>query len=204
MKSKGFGKKKTQEDYLNEYSVEIGMLYNGVPIRTVSKITGTSHSVVAKLKQMFCKGVGNIVRNPNQSGKCGKKVAQYTKEGKLVKVWRSHYEAAKHLDFFNQSGFIQFCIDGKIPSFGGYIWRNVVGDTAPKKIKVSTIPNNFHYKVKHPRKVSQYTMSGELVKTYDSINKACLENDGWNSGGISSCLKGISKQYKGYMWKDAT
>lgn len=194
-----FGKqKKTQEDYLNDYSVEIGMLYNGTPIRTVTKVTGTSHAVVAKLKQMFCKNVGNIVRNPNQSGKRGKKVAQYTKDGKLVKVWRSHYEAAKELNFPNQSGFIQFCIDGKMKTHKGYMWRHVEDiNNVPKTIQ----PADIQYGIRQSRKVSQYTLSGKLMKTYNSINQACKENPQFNSGGISSNLKGISKTHKGYIWK---
>lgn len=201
-----FGKtKKTEEDYLKEYPVEIGLLVNGTTIRKTCELTGTSQQTVYKLKKMFAQGCGEKARNPkgntkgNGAGREKKPIAQYTKDGKLVKVWESQYAVGVAFDCVGRSGWFGMCADGKMVSYKGYVWRHVTSKRVPKQIKVDIQKHQFL----KARKVSQYTMSGKFVKTYDSISQACKENEGFNTGGISSCLRGISKQYGGYMWKDA-
>ena len=53
----------------------------------------------------------------------------------------------------------------------------------------------------HPnksKKVYQYTLYGELVKEWESINE-CVRN-GFNLGAVFSCCKGERKTHKGYRW----
>ena len=54
---------------------------------------------------------------------------------------------------------------------------------------------------KFSKKVNQYNMNGELIKTWNST-KECGRN-GFNQSCVWSCCKGIYKQYKGYIWKYA-
>lgn len=55
---------------------------------------------------------------------------------------------------------------------------------------------------KFSKKVNQYNMNGELIKTWNST-KECGRN-GFNQSCVWSCCKGIYKQYKGYIWKYAS
>ena len=48
------------------------------------------------------------------------------------------------------------------------------------------------------KKVYQYTLDGEFVKEWESINE-CARN-GFNQGNISSCCRGERKTHKGYKW----
>lgn len=54
---------------------------------------------------------------------------------------------------------------------------------------------------KFSKKVNQYNMNGELIKTWNST-KECGRN-GFNQSCVWHCCKGIYKQYKGYIWKYA-
>lgn len=46
--------------------------------------------------------------------------------------------------------------------------------------------------------VDQYTKSGELVKTYNSISET--SKYGFSFGCVSRCVKGERKTHKGYVW----
>lgn len=55
--------------------------------------------------------------------------------------------------------------------------------------------------LKEKKKVIQYTLDGELVKIWNSINEPKLE--GFNAGNISKCCRGEIKKHKGFIWKYA-
>lgn len=48
------------------------------------------------------------------------------------------------------------------------------------------------------KKVYQYTLDGQLVREWDSASE-CGRN-GFMQGHVSECLRGLKKQYKGYLW----
>jgi len=48
-------------------------------------------------------------------------------------------------------------------------------------------------------KVSQYTLEGEYMNTFDSITIACKETNSIHSG-ISMCSRGFYKHSNGYKW----
>ena len=49
------------------------------------------------------------------------------------------------------------------------------------------------------KKVCQYTLDGELVKIWDSMNEA--ERNGFNHTNICQCCKGQKKTHKGFIWE---
>lgn len=49
-------------------------------------------------------------------------------------------------------------------------------------------------------RVSQYKLSGELIKVYDSITQAMKET-GFRDARISTVCKGYRAHYKGFIWK---
>lgn len=50
------------------------------------------------------------------------------------------------------------------------------------------------------KKVSQYTISGRYIGSYDSATKAAKAN-GVNNSGVSRCCRGERDTYKGYIWR---
>lgn len=54
--------------------------------------------------------------------------------------------------------------------------------------------------IKHQFRIGQYTLNGELVKTYDSIRDASHET-GIRYSQIYSCVKGTVRKASGFLWK---
>ena len=52
-----------------------------------------------------------------------REIKQLTKDGKLVKIWKNYIELTESTGFDN--GNIYKCINGKLKSAYGYIWRYV-------------------------------------------------------------------------------
>ena len=48
------------------------------------------------------------------------RVAQYTKDGKLIKIWKSQSEASESTGIAQPT--ISMCCNGKIKTAGGYRW----------------------------------------------------------------------------------
>lgn len=61
-------------------------------------------------------------KNPN-----AKKVAQYTKDGELIKIWNCMADAQEVLGILQ--GNISSCCSGKLKSCGGFIWKHTSEDT---------------------------------------------------------------------------
>lgn len=57
------------------------------------------------------------------NGKLSKKVAQYTLDGKLVKIWPSVMEIVRQLGY--SQGNISMCCIGKRPTAYGYVWKYI-------------------------------------------------------------------------------
>ena len=51
----------------------------------------------------------------------------------------------------------------------------------------------------HSKNVYQYTLNGDLVKVWNSVNE-CERNGGFNKGHIAACCRGVEKQHKGFLW----
>lgn len=121
-----------------------------------------------------------------------KSVYQYSLDGVFIKEWDSCLKAEKTIGI--SSGNISSACCGKLKTAGGFQWRYKVD-------MKDTSPISKH----NPRikKVSQYTLEGEFVKTWDNSRKAAISlglKDGYS---ILLCCKGLGKSCKGYIWKYA-
>jgi hypothetical protein len=64
-------------------------------------------------------GTGNARRGKALS----RPVGQYTRDGKLIKVWQSTMEVERHLGFSNQN--ISTAALGKYKTAYGYVWKYI-------------------------------------------------------------------------------
>lgn len=89
-----------------------------------------------------------------------KPIAQYTKQGKLIKVWDSARVAGLTLNI-NEVG-IRDCAKGKVKSAGSFIWKFVIDGNVPIQIEP----------FKNIRAIYQYDKNGNLIKVWNTCSEA--------------------------------
>ena len=142
------------------------------------------------------KGWGGYSHSKETIKKLSKPVHQYTRQGKLLKVWDSASLAALNLN--KHTAAITECCRGIRKSAYGFIWRhndNPINDNPkfiPKKIKNQKYPAYYH-------PIDQYDLDGNFIKTWDNTKIASISLN-INSSSISSCLNGKYKSSGGYKW----
>lgn len=119
-----------------------------------------------------------------------KKINQYDLDGNFIKKWISSVEASKELKIANSS--INLVCKGLRNKAGGFIWRYEDDDRIVEKY---VKPVNYNEK-----KIIQLTVDDVVIKTYNSVKQASIENQILNTS-INNCLKGRSNQSGGYKWK---
>jgi group I intron endonuclease len=118
-----------------------------------------------------------------------KPVLQYDLEGNLIREWDCASEIEK--EFGYKPGNIASCCRGLSITANGFIWRY-----KDDFIEIDLEKLNYQ-----KRKVKQYDMKGNFIKSYDSIKEAA--GIGFNEGNIQDCCVGRSKSHRGYMWRYA-
>lgn len=119
----------------------------------------------------------------------------YDLQGQYICTFESAKEAADKLNV-NQGEIISCCkgvkADGK-PRYQtkGYVFRYAVD-------KLDEFPEVFH----QCKKVDQYTLDGEYIRTFASLKEAWLHT-GASIGAIGYVCKGLAKSSGGYVWKYA-
>lgn len=112
-------------------------------------------------------------------------VLQYDLSGELIKEWNSLKSASK----FYKNTNISSCCRGDAVTASGFIWRY-------KHEFIDIDLNKLNYQ---KRKVSQYDLQGNFIRSFDSIKEASL--NGFNEGNIQDCCVGRLKSSKGFIWR---
>jgi hypothetical protein len=107
----------------------------------------------------------------------------------LIREWDCASEIEK--EFGYKPGNIASCCRGLSITANGFIWRY-----KDDFIEIDLEKLNYQ-----KRKVKQYDMKGNFIKSYDSIKEAA--GIGFNEGNIQDCCVGRSKSHRGYMWRYA-
>lgn len=118
----------------------------------------------------------------------GKGVLQYDLHGVLIKKWNYLHEA------FSETGIgnIENVVNKKRNSAGGYIWRYEDDLLTEEEFKIIEIK---HRKLK-PMLVEQYTLDGEFIREWVSVNEVKK-----TYSGINAALKNKVKTAGGFLWK---
>lgn len=127
-----------------------------------------------------------------KNGHCNH-IYQFDLDGNLI----AEYDSA--LDMKKITGYDRWAVMKAIKGTGscklpyGYIWSmNTDIDLDYYK--------NIYQDIRKPRPVNQYTLQGELIKTYPSMSNASKTN-GYTNSVIERVCKGIYKTAYGYIWK---
>lgn len=115
------------------------------------------------------------------------KYLQYDLDGNFIKEWNSYVEISKEIGEFASNKVL---ISNNY-SAAGYMWRKKLSENYPLKIEpfihnVSII-------------VAKYSLDGNLIKSYKSIDKASIENN-IPAGNISKAINGKRIKCYGYLW----
>ena len=54
---------------------------------------------------------------------------------------------------------------------------------------------------KNNKVIIQYSLTGDLIREWDSLTSACKHLGKNNTGGISKCARGQSNNIYGFIWK---
>jgi len=131
--------------------------------------------------------------------KSSKKTTQYTKDGKIVGIYKSQCEAAR-ITGINDRGINNACM-GKISTSGGYVWRS--GEDSFEKYPViinKPIPAKG---ISASRPIIQYSKTGVLIKEYLSLSDANRQT-GISTQVMKIQADGKMKTLNGnvkYIWK---
>lgn len=126
------------------------------------------------------------------NGKVPNKILQYSKEGNFIKEWGSINDVV--LQFHCDKSAIAACCTGKRNTILGFIWR-YYSENYPNTV----VPTQLKRQGK--RRVGQYLMNGDLVKTFDSVKDAATSVGLKSHSSISDCCNNKIKSSKGYKWK---
>ena len=121
------------------------------------------------------------------------RVAMYKCNGTLFRVYLNTKQASRSLK--KSDLVISKCIRGEIDTAYSYIFKKFKVDEIPE-----SIPPLLEKKKTIPKRVVSYTLDGQYVKTYRSINEAgrVLHKD---TKLIRDCLKGKYMTAYGYRWR---
>ena len=114
-----------------------------------------------------------------------KEIAQYTLEGKFIRVWNSIKEAEESL---NLTAIIEN-LKGKTKYCGNFQWRYYEGNNDIPPVK------------RKEKSVYQFDLQGNLIKCWKSITEASsMFSSNAAKTAISNVCNGKSNQAYGYFW----
>lgn len=112
-------------------------------------------------------------------------IYQYSLDGKFIREWGCISDACRELKI--DTGGVTKAAQGLQAHCGGFIWRyNKVINVLPIKLREKAI--------------LQYTLEGEFIKAWPNITSAAKSYN-TTTGRICSCLKGITRKCRGYIWR---
>lgn len=145
---------KKEIEFIKFYnSVENGynLTYGGQDGYNKTKIRETTRQKLSEKTSAYYKTHKSAV---------AKMIAQYTKQGKLIKVWDSARVAGLTLNI-NEVG-IRDCAKGKVKSAGNFIWKFIIDGAVP--IQIEPFENS--------RSIYQYDKKGNLIKVWNTCSEA--------------------------------
>lgn len=115
-------------------------------------------------------------------------VKQYDLQGNLLNEWKSPKDAVEGTN--TSSSALSACLNGKGKTAGGFLWS--YGECPQVEIA-----NRY---ITPKKKVEQYSMEGELLAVYKTVN-AAMTITGITAYEIKKNIKGKTSNAGGFVWK---
>lgn len=152
---------------------------------------GKHHTEETK-KKLSDSHIGKQLGSDNPSSK---KVSQYDKKGHLIMTWECMKDASKKLEVPYHD--IYRCCKNELGMAGGFIWRYYEDKLTEEHLFWC---NEHQQKKQFKKSVVQYSLSGELIKMFESMAAAESETD-ISQSSIGLCCRGKRKTAGGFIWK---
>lgn len=163
---------------------------NGATLEEIGIITGADRHTIAKGLETF-----GITSLETKTRAMGKRVQQYSLDGKFIAEFDSASAAARSFDT-TPSNIIHCCNHSHASAYN-YIWKYTCD-----KIDIKTLVENYKKTGKGSLKeVEQYSLDGEYIQTFSSCREAARSINAPYHVGINSCCLGRQKTAYGYKWK---
>lgn len=173
-----------------DYNLFLKEWNDGATLEEISIITGADRHIIAKALGSF--GVKSIELKARA---CGKKVLQYTLDGRFVAEFDSASSAARK--FNAMPGNIINCCKQIHASAYNYLWKYSCDD-----ISIEKLVKRYKETGKgSPKQVEQYSLDGKYIQTFSSCREAARSINAPYHVGINACCLGKQKTAYGYIWK---
>lgn len=117
-----------------------------------------------------------------------KPLSQYTLSGEYVRDWRSPIEVQEVLEIGKSC--VGKCCRGESQAAGGFIWKYKIDTTSVIPYQKPILGNS----------ISQYSLTGELIATWDNTKRAS-EGTGINRTLIYNCINGSKRAAGKFLWR---
>lgn len=124
-------------------------------------------------------------------------IYQFDRHGNFIGKYKSSVQAAKQTGI--SASNIRYCANGITKTAYHDIW--LFEDDLDKLTEKIKSVNQHRYN-ERGKKVNQYDLNGNYIKTYLSEGEVERIND-FDCGAISGCCRGKYKQAYGYIWRFA-
>lgn len=152
----------------------------------LSKLFGCSEATIFRnLKENNISKDKDVWRDQLSTNQ--KVVLQYDLSGNFIREFDSVISISDEYGY--NSGNIASCCRGVAISANGYIWRY-----KDEFLEIDLEKLNYQ-----KRKVKQYDLMGNFIKSYDSIKEA--SSFGFNEGNIQDCCVYRLKSHRGFIWR---
>lgn len=132
--------------------------------------------------------------------KAERKVCQYSLDGELIATYNSVSEALPMTGVSQVTFYRALKNNDIVPKYnkvlGGYIWLY----EGKKFTYIHQTPTKAIQRPKKRKAVCQYSLNGELLHTYNSVNEAAAANK-LGQSQISHCAKGRTSSAGGCVWR---
>lgn len=126
-----------------------------------------------------------------------KPVSQYTLEGKYITTYKCARDAANAVGV--PPNYISDAANKKARPTADSYWRY---GKSKENINVSKLKQRLQNALRSKRKkVQQFTLSGQLLKTYDTVSEAAKAMKAKSCSNISYACMGKYHSSKGFIWK---
>lgn len=195
---------KKYDSLKNGYNNTTGGLFPEYGLRTKYKdryynkqksISSKRHRILPKIKHTK-EEIQQLRKETNRANGRWRAINQFSLDGKLLKVFVCAQEAQES-GFGNSFNIRRACI--KLGKYNGFYWRYADnGDVLTFKPKKTYNYEEYSY-ARHP--IDMFSLSGEYIKSFDSLKSAKIYIGVGYTSGITACAQGKLNYAHGYVWK---